>query len=113
MSRENVVIKLKEANAPLTLAGLSFHVKDSYSDLVQQFPDILTPRFNTTVNKHDIEHHIITNGPPTHAQARRLDTEKLAAVKQEFLQMEQMGIICHSKSAWASPLHVVPKSNGQ
>ena len=113
LSHDNIAIKLKEANAPLTLAGLSFHVKDSYSDLVQQFPDILTPRFDTDVNKHGIEHHIITNGPPTHARARRLDTEKLTAVKQEFLQMEQMGIIRRSKSAWASPLHVVPKSNGK
>ena len=113
LSRDNIVSKLKEANAPLTLAGLSFHVKDSYSDLVQQFPDILAPRFDTTVNKHGIEHHIITNGPPTHAQARRLDAEKLTAVKQEFPQMERMGIIRRSKSAWASPLHVVPKSNGQ
>ena len=106
-------VKLKEANAPLTLAGLSFHVKDSYSDLVQQFPDILTPRFDTTVNKHGIEHHIITNGPPMHARARHLDTEKLGAVKQELLQMKQMGIIRRSKSAWASPLHVVLKLNGQ
>ena len=113
LSRDYAVIKLKEANAPLTLAGLSFHVKDSYSDLVLHFPDILTPRFDTTVNKHGIEHHIITDGPPTHARARRLDAEKLAAVKQEFLQMEQMGIIRRSKSAWASPLHVVQKSNGQ
>lgn len=113
LSRDNEVIKLTDANSPLTLAGLSFRVKDSYSDLVQQFPDILTPRFDSFVNKHGIEHHIITDGPPTHARARRLDAEKLSAVKQEFLKMEEMGIIRRSKSAWASALHVVPKSNGQ
>lgn len=113
LASDNTMIKLKETESALILAGLTFHPKDRYSTLVQEFPDILTPRFDSTVNKHGIEHHIITNGPPAHARARRLDSEKLTAVKQEFFQMEQMGIIRRSTSAWASPLHVVPKSNGQ
>ena len=80
--RDNAVIQLKEANAPLTLAGFSFHVKDSsYSDLVLQFPDILTQRFDTTVNKQGIEHHIITDGPPTHDRARCLDAKKIGHSK--------------------------------
>ncbi|XP_076441065.1 uncharacterized protein LOC143280318 [Babylonia areolata] len=48
-----------------------------------------------------------------HARARRLNPEKLAAAKAEFLKMEEMGIIRRSNSPWSSPLHVVPKSNGQ
>ena len=55
----------------------------------------------------------MTTGPPTYARARRLDGEKLEAAKEEFYKMEAMGIVRRSKSAWASPLHVVPKANGQ
>ena len=113
LSRDQMSIALQNSNTSLSLSGLTFPSQDRYSSILQEFRDILTPTFDSDVNKHGIEHHIITTGPPTHARARRLDTEKLAAVKKEFLQMEQMGIIRRSKSAWASPLHVVPKANGQ
>ncbi|GFR58212.1 transposon Ty3-G Gag-Pol polyprotein [Elysia marginata] len=75
-------------------------------------PQILTPHFNNPLNKHGVEHHIVTHGPPTHAHARRLDKDKLSAAKAEFLKMEEMGIVCRSKLPWSSPLHVVPKSDG-
>ena len=51
--------------------------------------------------------------PPTHSRARRLDQAKLSAAKTEFLQMEDMGIIRRTKSAWSSPLHMVPKADGK
>ena len=38
--------------------------------------------------------------------------DKLEAAKSEFNKMLAMGIIRPSKSAWSSPLHVVPKPNG-
>ena len=38
--------------------------------------------------------------------------DKLAVAKFEFEEMEKMGIIRKSNSPWASPLHIVPKSNG-
>ena len=113
LSMDNISVPLKDTNSPISLAGLSVHPSTAYSDLLQQFPDLVIPQFNSSRNKHGVEHHIITNGPPVHARARRLNPEKLTAAKAEFFKMEQMGIIRRSKSAWASPLHVVPKSNGQ
>ena len=59
-----------------------------------------------------MEHHIVTTGPPLHARARRLDTDKLAAAKAEFTKMEQLSIIRRSSSPWASPLHMVKKPGG-
>ncbi len=112
LSKDRVSITLTSTSAPISLAGLSFTSSNTYTDLLQQFPELLVPRFDTSVNKHGVEHHIVTQGPPVHARARRLDNEKLTAVKEEFLKMEKMGIIRRSKSPWSSPLHVVPKSDG-
>ena len=42
----------------------------------------------------------------------RLDKDKLAVTKAEFLAMEQQGIVRRSKSSWASPLDMVKKKDG-
>ena len=94
----------------MTLSGMSLHPHNEYSDLLHHFSELLTPRFDSTINKHGVEHHIETHGPPVHARARRLNPEKLRAVKAEFLKMEEMGIMRRSNSPWSSPLHVVPKA---
>lgn len=44
--------------------------------------------------------------------ARKLAAAKLAAAKAEFAYMEEFGIVQRSNSPWASPLHMVPKSDG-
>lgn len=58
-------------------------------------------------------HHIETKGPPVASKPRRLNTEKLKAAKEEFLYLQKLGICQPSKSNYASPLHMVLKSNGQ
>ena len=57
---------------------------------------------------------IPSKGPPVNARARRLPPDKLRIAKEESRKMEEMGnrIIHHSKSQWASPLRMVPKSSG-
>jgi cleavage and polyadenylation specificity factor subunit 1 len=100
------------ASSPPNISGLSTCPSNKFSRILQEFPEILVPHFNSSVNKHGVEHFIVTHGPPLHARARRLDDEKLAVAKEEFLKMEKLGIIRRSNSPWASPLHVVPKSNG-
>ena len=59
--------------------------------------------------KNGVEHFVETAGPPVFAKPRRLDAEKLAIAKAEFAKMEKAGIILRSTSAWALPLHMVPK----
>ncbi|GFO40227.1 transposon ty3-g Gag-Pol polyprotein [Plakobranchus ocellatus] len=113
LSLDNIPIVLRETKSLFTLAGLGFPLPNEISSLLQQFPELLTPHFHHSTNKHGVEHHIVTHGPPTHCRARRLDLEKLPAVKSEFLQMEEVGIVRRSKSAWSSPLHNVPKSDGK
>ncbi len=62
---------------------------------------------------HGVEHHIHTGShPPVFTKSHRLDQEKLEIAKAEFKRVESAGVVCHSKSPWASPLHMVPKKDG-
>ena len=83
-----------------------------FSSLLADFPEILTPTFSNPTSKHGVEHFIPTEGPPIHSRARRLAPDKLAIAKEEFRNMESMGIIRRSNSQWSSPLHMVPKNSG-
>ena len=97
---------------PASLLDLSLSTPTCFDKLLKSFPEILAPHFTSETNKHGVEHHIITTGPPVHARACRLPADKLAQAKAEFLQMEQAGIMQRSHSLWSSPLHMVPKPNG-
>ena len=101
-----------ETSPPASVSGLSAAPRNAYTQILQDFPRVLVPHYDSAHDKHGVEHHIVTNGPPVQARARRLDTEKLRVAKNEFLEMERMGIVRRSKSPWSSPLHVVPKANG-
>jgi hypothetical protein len=46
------------------------------------------------------------------ARPRRLAPDKLKIAEGEFKKLEKAGIIRRSNSAWASPLHMVPKKDG-
>ena len=82
---------------------------NEFSDIIKDFPSITKPQFSTVDMKHGVQHCIPTSGPPTHAKARRLSPEKLDIARREFAEMEQLGIVRRSSSAWASPLHMVAK----
>ena len=62
--------------------------------------------------KHDIVHYIETTGPPIKQRPRRLSPEKLAVLRKELSQLEELEIIRPSSSPWGSPVHMVKKSNG-
>lgn len=99
------------ATLPLVY-GLASSQPNKYSALLQEFLEILVPRFHSEVNKHTIEHHIVTTSPPVHSEARRLDAEKLAVAKEEFTKMEKLGVSRRYDSPRSSPLHVVAKADG-
>jgi cleavage and polyadenylation specificity factor subunit 1 len=83
-----------------------------YYDLLSSYSDITTPNLTVKNVKHDIKHHIITEGPPVYTKARQLDFKRLQIAKQEFQYMLENDIIRPSKSQWASPLHMVTKKDG-
>jgi hypothetical protein len=61
--------------------------------LFEGFKDIVNPSkvFPATVS--DVEHHIQTTGPPITSRFHRMDPDKLAAAKAEFLQLQKDGIV--------------------
>nr|VZI34709.1 unnamed protein product [Spirometra erinaceieuropaei] len=94
---------------PLTVMPISdcpFH------SLLRQFPRLTNPSFREVGIKHTVTHHISTTGPPKSCRPRRLASDRLKIAKAEFEHMLELGIIGQSDSCWASPLHLVPKKNG-
>ena len=88
------------------------NVNHPYHDIISKYPDITRPTSFKDPPKHSVVHYIETSGPPVHSRARPLAPDRYAKVKEEFRIMQEMGICRPSKSPWASPLHVVPKANG-
>ena len=80
--------------------------------VLDEFPEILQPRFGSFKNSHGVEHHVPTTGPPLFSRARRLGPDKLASAKAAFDKLLADGIVRRSESQWASPLHMVPKPDG-
>lgn len=48
-----------------------------------------------------------------YTRARQLPPDRYKKVKVEFELSTELGICRPSKSAWASPLHTVPKKDGE
>ena len=115
-SAPTLVIKARPAIFTAGLCGLRCGpVFSSVEAVFQAFPSVTSTAssYDSTVPpKHGVSHTIPTSGPPVFARARRLFGEKLEVAQAEFRKMEEMGIIRPSNSAWASPLHVVPKADG-
>lgn len=84
---------------------------NQFLKLLDEYPEILRPVFSGAVI-HDTEHFIETKGPPVFSRPRRLPPDKLETARKEFRDMEKMGIVRKSNSPWASPLHLVRKSDG-
>jgi transposase InsO family protein len=77
-----------------------------------KFPAVFGKAAAEATVKHDVEHFLVTSGPPISSKFRRLDGEKLAAAKAEFAKMEAEGVVRRSTSPWSSPLHMVEKPDG-
>lgn len=82
------------------------------SDILKEFPRI-TNINNIQNPNHKTVHFIETTGPPVNCKARRLAPDRLDIAKGEFKKLLELGICRPSSSSWASPLHMVRKTNGE
>ena len=90
-------------------------VPDQISNVLANFADIFSTDLavrNKMASCHSAVHKITTNSPPLRSKFRRLSPEKLEIAKSVFSELEQAGICQKASSPWASPLHMVKKSDG-
>ena len=79
--------------------------------LLKEFPGLVNSGNGSPHPKHRVQHVTETKGCPEFARSRCLDPDKLQTTKEEFRKLELAGIIHRSHSPWASPLHMVKKSD--
>ncbi|XP_060665432.1 uncharacterized protein LOC132797695 [Drosophila nasuta] len=84
-------------------AVLSYDTSNQYATLLHEYRDLATINSNRLPATSEVTHFISTNGPPTHARARRLAPDKLKAAQSEFSYLIEKGICRPSNSNWSSP----------
>jgi len=95
------------------LQEVSMNIPEPVRRLLAKYPAIIRSETLTPTPTHGVEHTIDTGGHrPVFAKPRRLAPDKLRIAEAEFIKLEASGIIRRSNSAWASPLHMVPKKDG-
>ena len=81
-----------------------------FTKLLGEYLDITRPETKQTAVKHNVTHRFLTREPPCSSRPRRLPPERLKIAKDELQHMLDKGIIRPSSRPWASPPHMVPKS---
>lgn len=82
--------------------------------LLRSFPTVTAPQSaeSPTDDSALATFRIETTGNPVAQRPRRLNPDKLSVAKSYFDELLRAGIVEHSSSEWASPLHMVPKKTG-
>ncbi len=97
---------------PFSVQAIPEPVPADVKLLLQKFPSILRTDDVVPNPSYGVEHHVhMGDNPSVFAKGHCLNPEKLEIAKAEFKCLESAGIVCSSTSLWASPLHMVPKSN--
>lgn len=90
----------------------TYNVNEPFANILNEFKDLTILKTKIQSSNSNVEHHIVTTGPPVFSRARRLSPEKLQIAKADFKYLIEQGICQPSKSNWASPLHLVEKGDG-
>jgi hypothetical protein len=97
----------------IAMQSISDSVPEDVKRLLKKFLSILRTGDVMPTPTHGVEHHIhMGSHPPVFAKTHRQNPEKLEMQKAEFKRLETARLVRHSKSPWASPLHMVPNEEG-
>ncbi|CAF1300153.1 unnamed protein product, partial [Didymodactylos carnosus] len=95
----------------LSCTELTGQEKKQLQTLIEQFPKVFS---NTPGRTNVLEHHIETQPgvKPFNSAPYRCGPPKRDIISKETKQMLESGVASPSKSAWASPVVLVPKKDG-
>lgn len=106
-------LEIRNINAVSEPTITTFDMNSPFADILKEYQDITILNMNHRPTKAKTVHQIITTGQPVFSRPRRLPIDKPNEAKAEFRFLMEQGICQPSKSSWASPLHMVKKSNGK
>ncbi|XP_068231958.1 uncharacterized protein [Palaemon carinicauda] len=96
--------------APSNLALHIIAPTDTYAHLLTSCTDVFRLELSQTpmsLAKHGIYSRIKTKGTPVFTKFRRMVSNRLAAVKQTFAEINEMGLCQKASTSWSSPLHMI------
>lgn len=88
-----------------------FSVEKKYGDILKTYPLLTKQTDYKGPVKHNVVHHIFTNGRLPYSKPRRLDPSKHKTAQAEFEHMVNLGICRPSSSPYSSPLHMIPNKD--
>lgn len=106
-------LKIENIYAASEPAITTFDVNSPFAEILTEYRGITVLDMKHKPTIASTVHQIITTGQPVFCRPRRLPVDKLKEAKAEFQFLMEQGICQPSKSCWASPLHLVKKSNGK
>ena len=84
-----------------------------FANLLLEYPRVIGLKPQPPLRERGVYHYIRTSGPPLAQRARPLAPLKEKIARAEFRKWMALGICQESDSPWASPIHMVLKSNGE
>ncbi|CAM4547400.1 unnamed protein product [Lepidochelys olivacea] len=99
---------VEEVNLSMTLGRMQ-------RQQIQELCTSYAPTFSATPGLTERAYHSIDpgNAHPIRVQPYRVSPQAKTAIEREIQDMLQMGVIRPSESAWASPVVLVPKPDGE
>ncbi|CAM4531554.1 unnamed protein product [Lepidochelys kempii] len=99
---------VEEVNLSMTLGRMQ-------RQQIQELCTSYAPTFSATPGLTERAYHSIDTGNahPIRVQPYRVSPQAKTAIEREIQNMLQMGVIRPSESAWASPVVLVPKPDGE
>ncbi|CAM4676932.1 unnamed protein product [Caretta caretta] len=99
---------VEEVNLSMTLGRMQ-------RQQIQELYTSYAPTFSATPGLTERAYHSIDTGNahPIRVQPYRVSPQAKTAIEREIQDMLQMGVIRPSESAWASPVVLVPKPDGE
>lgn len=98
------------SKSPPSISILKQHMV--YHQLLKEYTDVTRPT-QRKVNKHHVEHQIVTKGLPITDRARRLSPGRYKSAKEEIDNWIKAGDCRPDKGQWASAMHLTKKKSGE